>query len=913
MKNANSYKRKIKKLCITLLAVTLILGVLSSSFGITVLALSSNKKSANSPIHINENATQEDGEEYVSPTEGYEDLNNEITLNDDVVVLTEAESNDINSSIVSIEKVDNYYGDCLEIVLSGEEHSALSDITYDDIIYLQGDFDSPFGGDRILKVERISAYNEQTYLEVSEPYFEEAFDSMEVCSSDILSEENLIDTYYADGVEAHFGSIESEMTGVSKTGDLGDVTAQTLAAEQQVNTTPLGTEYKTDGNDLIITVDYEFTKKDEDKEEKEEEDEDESFSAGGSFGIKGSVGLKNLVAHLVCDMPSVTTIEELYLGVSGEFFLDVDLYGSLEASDDLKSGEKDWAFLKLSGLGEKRFPIAVFQFQGTTPVYITNAAFDKNKEAIIPSLYFILYADWEGNISFTWTGGFEYSYGFNNGLRVFENGTPKLSFEKYPYVRAYDSDDENEFVWSTELKLEANTEITILGSSVLFYVAGINLGEISIARLGVQAECDLSMSADSKDGFKFLETEDNTFYIQGFLRLIEVKVKIKAEGKSFLSKLSIDLNFEFSLINFTLFEKGLKPDKYRPKVPISSMNAPDEFESVMTLVCDVSGSMDSTVNTGQTKLAAAKEAGKAIVSMTENWSKNNDGNFGIGVVQFASSAETVSIPHIDYKYLNECIDCIKDGGGTCIYAGIDNGVSQLEAVNSTNKVIILMTDGNDGATTQTMESAKKAAEKNIKIYTIGFGNDVNESILKEIAQTTGGEYQFANTDNIMSIIGSFMYAQQAANATVLTEQEGTVAEGETSEKSEFSVANMSGNLTVSTAWPGSFLDTILVDPHGRTVDNNYPGASTDESKIPSTIIVNNPIPGKWSVCVKGIETSYENEPYYTIVSFKETKDGKINEAMSTIETIAAYCIPIGIFIALTSTMLLIVVAKKKSE
>ena len=87
-----------------IITVTLILGVLSSFFGITVLALSSNKKSANSPIHINENATQEDGEEYVSPTEEYEDLNNEIALNDDVVVLTEAESNDINSSIVSIEK-----------------------------------------------------------------------------------------------------------------------------------------------------------------------------------------------------------------------------------------------------------------------------------------------------------------------------------------------------------------------------------------------------------------------------------------------------------------------------------------------------------------------------------------------------------------------------------------------------------------------------------------------------------------------------------------------------------------------------------------------------------------------------------------------------------------------------------------
>ena len=150
-----------------------------------------------------------------------------------------------------------------------------------------------------------------------------------------------------------------------------------------------------------------------------------------------------------------------------------------------------------------------------------------------------------------------------------------------------------------------------------------------------------------------------------------------------------------------------------------------------------------------------------------------------------------------------------------------------------------------------------------------------------------------------------MYAQQASTADVLTEIEDSVAEGETSKESNFTVDDQSGNLMVSTAWPGSFLDTILVDPNGRVVDEEYPNAVTDESKIPSTITVKNPIHGEWTVSVKGVETSYEKEPFYTIVSFKENDDSKINEAMSSMELIAAYCIPIGIFTVIVSTMLLL--------
>jgi Mg-chelatase subunit ChlD len=537
-------------------------------------------------------------------------------------------------------------------------------------------------------------------------------------------------------------------------------------------------------------------------------------------------------------------------------------------------------------------------------VYITNEIFENKKESVLPSLFVILYADWEGKISLTLEGGFAYTHAFNNGLRVFKDGEICLNFEEYPYESPLSAETEDGFVWDANLTLNANTDLTVFGGSVLFFVAGINIGEFSVARLGVQAECELTVKGDSKQGVKILENEDTKFYIRGYLKIVEVKLKLIAEGKAILSKLKIDEEFEFALLDLELFEFGHRPDKYKPKVPVSSMERPDEFESVMTLVCDVSGSMDSYVSSGETKLAAAKEAAKTIVDISEDWSTQYEGNYGIGVIMFADYAETVALPHIDYQYINDCIDTMYNGGGTQIYNGIDAAVAQLENTEAKEKTIILMTDGQDYNDTYTLASAQAAADLGIKIYTIGFGNDVNEDILMQVAELTGGEYRYASTDDLLGIESSFMYAQQASNAKVLEEVEGAVSEGELSEGSYFYVQEGNGNLMVATTWPGSFMETILIDPHGRRVDENYPGATVDESKIPSSIVVTNPIQGRWFVRIKGVETSYDNEPFYTIVSYKATKADKVNKEMSQLQEIAAYCIPVGIVAAVTSGVLL---------
>ena len=75
----------------------------------------------------------------------------------------------------------------------------------------------------------------------------------------------------------------------------------------------------------------------------------------------------------------------------------------------------------------------------------------------------------------------------------------------------------------------------------------------------------------------------------------------------------------------------------------------------------------------------------------------------------------------------------------------------------------------------------------------------------------------------------------------------------------------------------------------------------------------NPIPGEWKTQIVGVETSYDDEPYFTIVSFMETESKPLNEPMGLLQTAAAYGMAIGFPVALISLLLLICLRKKAEE
>ena len=96
----------------------------------------------------------------------------------------------------------------------------------------------------------------------------------------------------------------------------------------------------------------------------------------------------------------------------------------------------------------------------------------------------------------------------------------------------------------------------------------------------------------------------------------------------------------------------------------------------------------------------------------------------------------------DKKVIKNAIDRIDSDGGTDIGEGIRLALEQLQKSTSEIKYVILLTDGvGDYDSSLT----RKAKEQNIVVYTIGLGYDIDEELLRTIAEETGGKYYHASS------------------------------------------------------------------------------------------------------------------------------------------------------------------------
>lgn len=133
----------------------------------------------------------------------------------------------------------------------------------------------------------------------------------------------------------------------------------------------------------------------------------------------------------------------------------------------------------------------------------------------------------------------------------------------------------------------------------------------------------------------------------------------------------------------------------------------------------------------------------------------------IGTVVFGTHAFAQAPMTLDHDILMEYIDHIEvglAGDATAIGDGIGVAVNRLKALQSKNRIIILLTDGASNAgKVEPTDAAQAAKALGIKVYTIGVGTegfvsiptqfgmqkikaDLDETLLKGIAQTTDGRY-----------------------------------------------------------------------------------------------------------------------------------------------------------------------------
>lgn len=139
----------------------------------------------------------------------------------------------------------------------------------------------------------------------------------------------------------------------------------------------------------------------------------------------------------------------------------------------------------------------------------------------------------------------------------------------------------------------------------------------------------------------------------------------------------------------------------------------------------------------------------------------------IGLAVFAGESFTQCPLTTDHSIVKEFMASLKCGileDGTAIGMGLATAINRLKDSESKSKVVILLTDGvNNAGYVKPITAAEIAREFDVKVYTIGVGStgeaptpvsrrsdgryifglarvEIDEQLLQEIAEMTGGQY-----------------------------------------------------------------------------------------------------------------------------------------------------------------------------
>ncbi len=150
----------------------------------------------------------------------------------------------------------------------------------------------------------------------------------------------------------------------------------------------------------------------------------------------------------------------------------------------------------------------------------------------------------------------------------------------------------------------------------------------------------------------------------------------------------------------------------------------------------------------------------------------------IGLVAFAGEALTQVPVTLDYLVLEQAVTNLRVGvleDGTAIGSGLATAVNRLRRVPGPSRVVLLLTDGENNRGAVDPRTAAATAESfGVRIYTVGVGTEgeariptgrglsgyryevlpvrIDEALLTEIAEQTGGRYFRAKDSEALSRI-----------------------------------------------------------------------------------------------------------------------------------------------------------------
>ncbi|MDD4979487.1 MAG: VWA domain-containing protein [Gallionella sp.] len=170
------------------------------------------------------------------------------------------------------------------------------------------------------------------------------------------------------------------------------------------------------------------------------------------------------------------------------------------------------------------------------------------------------------------------------------------------------------------------------------------------------------------------------------------------------------------------------------------------LDQLANLVIDDSGSMSGG------KAAEANRAGTALMAELDN-PKNKDG-FRVSLIRFGSTAllEGEALPPSGVSF-----NFNGSSGGTMGAPGLLLAKRSIEKYSArpdrrlTSPVVVFMSDGGLADSAHTLQVADEIKQKlGGTIISIGFGSDVDEAILKQIASSPQ-HYSFAQVGNLTGL------------------------------------------------------------------------------------------------------------------------------------------------------------------
>ncbi|CAN5863308.1 VWA domain-containing protein [soil metagenome] len=248
---------------------------------------------------------------------------------------------------------------------------------------------------------------------------------------------------------------------------------------------------------------------------------------------------------------------------------------------------------------------------------------------------------------------------------------------------------------------------------------------------------------------------------------------------------------------FALFLLALASLMFALTRPVAIVSVPTD-QTTIILAMDASGSMRAT-DIRPSRLEAAEAAALSFIQRQKSRTQ-------IGIVAFARFAELVQPPTTDQEALQAAVASLTTGRGTAIGSGILKALDTIAeidqsvapSVSDTSSgiqptavpsgayapdIIVLLTDGVTTNGPLPLDAAQQAADRGVRIYTIGFGTangsipfggqqsqgngqqfgggtqsggrfrtGIDETTLKQVAEKTGGNYYSATSaDELQSV------------------------------------------------------------------------------------------------------------------------------------------------------------------